>query len=196
MRRGYPNEGNIYNHRKGAHVVTLCAYLCILVASSCGVVAQEKPSALDLIRLAKSGSPELARSVSQTFNATELQAGTATKGHLSSFFLAIEAPSKPVLVIDGVPTELHPLPETALWYSVAEVPRQGAIHSFYYIKEGKHIGGTTDLPVFGRWPIWNPAYPQEHSPSHCCTQARFTTGCRLRIGSTFLPSTIQKFRLH
>jgi len=140
--------------------VILCLHLFTLLSSSFSQVTQEKPSALDLIRLAKSGSPELARTVSQAFNATELQSGTAARGHLSSFFFAIEAPSKPVLVIDGAPgPELHRLPETAVWYSVAEVPRQGAIHSFYYLREGKRFGGATDLPVFGPLAYLKPGVP-------------------------------------
>jgi enterochelin esterase-like enzyme len=139
----------------------LCLYLYILlVASNCTVVAQEKPGALDLFQLAKSGGPELAQSISQTFSATELRDGTAAKGHLSSVFFAIEAPAKPALVIDGAPgPELHPLPDTALWYSVAELPRQGAVHSFYYLKEGKRFGGTTDLPVFGPLAYLEPGVP-------------------------------------
>src|SRR5271165_4578481 len=97
-------------HMRGSALngVILCLHLFTLLSSSFSQVTQEKPSALDLIRLAKSGSPELARTVSQAFNATELQSGTAARGHLSSFFFAIETPSKPVLVIDGAPgPELH-----------------------------------------------------------------------------------------
>jgi enterochelin esterase family protein len=124
------------------------------------LVAQEKSSAPDLLRLAKTGSPELAQSISLTFSATELQAGTAAKGHLSSIFFAIEAASKPTLMIDGAPgPELRPLPNSALWYSVAEVPGQGTIHSFYYFKDGKRFGGSTDLPVFGPLAYLEPGVP-------------------------------------
>jgi enterochelin esterase-like enzyme len=129
----------------------LYLYLCaLLVAGACSGVAQDKPGALDLIKLSKSGSPELARGITETFKATDLREGTAVKGHLSSFFFAIDSPSKPILMIDGATgPELLPVPNTSLWYSVAELPKQGAIHSFFYLLQGKRFGGSTDLPVFG-----------------------------------------------
>jgi len=138
----------------------ICLCLSVLIASDCSLVAQEKPSALDLLRLAKSDSPELAQSISQAFSPADLQAGTVVKGHLSSVFFAIEASSKLTLMIDGAPgPELHPLPNTQLWYAVAEVPGQGTIHSFYYLKDGKRFGGTTDLPVFGPLAYQAPGVP-------------------------------------
>ena len=120
------------------------------MSGACSGIAQEKSSALDLIRPAKNGSPELARSVTQTFSAAELRAGTVAKGHLSSFFFAIDSASKPTLSIDGTQgPELQPVANTSLWYAVAELPRQGAVHSFFYLVQGKRFGGSTDLPAFG-----------------------------------------------
>lgn len=131
----------------------LYPYLCLcalLAAATVSGVGQEKPGALDLIRLANGGSPELAGSIGQSFTQKELQDGTAVKGHLSSLFFAIDAASKPVLMIDGERgPELHSVPKTSLWYSVADVAPQGAIHSFFYLIQDKRFGGTTDLPVFG-----------------------------------------------
>lgn len=144
----FPRSSGYNGQRRVARFGTCLT--SVLLAAACSAFAQQKTSALDLIRLAKNGGPELAQSVSQTFNATELQAGTAFKSHLSSVFFVIEAASKPLLMIDGViGPELHPLVGTALWYAVAEVPKQGATHSFFYLKDGKRFGGTNDLPVFG-----------------------------------------------
>lgn len=135
--------------------------LCLLLAGTCGVIAQDKPGALDLIRLAKSGSPELERSITQTFSATQLHEGTAAKGHLSSFFFAIEAASKPTLMIDGAPgPELQPVPNTTLWYAATELSKPGTVHSFFYLVQGRRFGGSTDLPVFG--PL---AYVEPNVPS-------------------------------
>jgi hypothetical protein len=133
-------------------------YLCILfVLCACNGVAQEKRGALDLIRLAKSGSPELARSITQAFNETQLHEGTAAMGHLSSFFFALEAASKPTLMIDGAPgPELQLVPNTVLWYAIAEISKQGAIHSFFYLVQGKRFGGSTDLPVFDSFAYLEP----------------------------------------
>ena len=84
------------NHRATLRTICVCA---LFMSGACSGIAQEKSSALDLIRPAKNGSPELARSVTQTFSAAELRAGTVAKGHLSSFFFAIDSASKPTLSI-------------------------------------------------------------------------------------------------
>lgn len=136
-------------------------YICVLfVACAFSAVAQQKSSALDIIQMAKSGSPELAHSIAQTFKASDLQQGTAAKGHLSSFFFAIDAASKPTLMIDGVPgPEMRSVTNTTLWYSVAEVPRLGAIHSYSYLVQGKRVGGSNDLPAFGALAYIEPGVP-------------------------------------
>jgi enterochelin esterase-like enzyme len=144
------------------HVISRFFVLVVslLLVSNCIVVAQEKVTALDLIREAKENSPNLAQSISQAFKPNELTDGTAFKSHLSSVLFAIEATSKPLLMIDGaLGPEFHPLPKSALWYAVAEVPKQGAIHSFFYLKDGKRFGGSNDLPVFSPLAYLEPDVP-------------------------------------
>jgi enterochelin esterase-like enzyme len=122
--------------------------LCVAVLATAGF-AQEKITTVELLRLAKSGGPDLARAIAQTFKPNELSDGTAVRGHLSSFVFAIEGESKPTLTIDGAAgPELHRLPDTKTWYAVAEIPKQ-EVHSFFYVKGGKHFGGSNDLPRFG-----------------------------------------------
>jgi enterochelin esterase-like enzyme len=126
-----------------------CFVLACILCSRSGT-AQEKLGALDLVRLAKSGSPELARSITQTFSPTQLKEGTAAASHLSSIFFAVEAASKPTLMIDGAAgPDLQAVPNSSLWYAAAEVPKQEAIHSFFYLVQGKRFGGSNDLAVFG-----------------------------------------------
>jgi enterochelin esterase-like enzyme len=154
------------NSKKALLSGILC--LCTILLANVFVVAQEKPSALDLIATAgtKSGNSELAAAIRQAFSTTQLQDGTAAKGYLSAFFFAMEASSKPVLMIDGAPgPELQPVPKTTLWYGVAEIQKQEAIHSFFYLIEGKRVGGSTDLPVFG--PL---AYLERNVPSGTLSQ--------------------------
>jgi enterochelin esterase-like enzyme len=130
--------------------IALACTLLVFVLCARSGAAQEKPGALELIRLAKSGSPELARSIGQAFSETQLKDGTAAVSHLSSAFFAIEAATKPALTIDGAAgPDLQPVANSSLWYAVAEVPKQGAIHSFYYLVDGKRPAGSNDLPVFG-----------------------------------------------
>jgi enterochelin esterase family protein len=142
-----------------------CALLAFILYALNGA-AQEKPGALDLVRLAKSGSPELARSITQTFSATQLKEGTAAISHLSSVFFAVGAASKPMLMIDGAAgPDLQAVANSSLWYATAEVPKQEAIHSFFYLVQGKRFGGSNDLPVFG--PL---AYVEAGVPSGTLSQ--------------------------
>jgi enterochelin esterase-like enzyme len=134
--------------------------ISLALLSHCVVVAQQKVSTPDLIRQAKDNSPQLAQSISQTFKPNELAEGTAFKSHLSSVFFAIDAPSQPTLLIDNAPgAELHAVLNTTLWYAVAEVQKQGAVHSFFYLKDGHHFGGSHDLPVFGPLAYLEPGVP-------------------------------------
>jgi len=136
-------------------------FLCTVLVTSTRVgFAQDKPSSIELLRLAKSGRPDLERSIRQAFNPNELRDGTAEKGHLSSFLFVIETASKPTLMIDGsAGPELKALSKTELWYSVAELPKQGSVHSFFYVIQGKHFGGTNDLPVFSALAYRGPDAP-------------------------------------
>ncbi len=135
----------------------LCTLYVAILATA--VLAQEKISAVELLRLANSGGPDLGRALAQTFKSNELVDGTAVRGHLSSFVFAIEAESRPTLTIDtATRPELRRLPDTKLWYAVAEIPKPG-VHSFFYIKDGKHFGGSTDLPVFGPLAYLQPGVP-------------------------------------
>ena len=93
----YPRSRNF-----GLHPLCGILFLCtLLLAGTRASFAQEKPSAIDLLRLAKSGSPALEQSLRPTFNANELRDGTASKGHLSSFLFVIETPSRPTLIVCG-----------------------------------------------------------------------------------------------
>ena len=146
------SRGNL--HRKAFFVSA------ILIACMGSSFSQEKTSAIDLIGLAKNNSPDLAGSIGRAFSAAQLKDGTAAKGHLSSFFFAVDASSKPSLVIDGSPgPELQPIANTSLWYAVAELPRQGVVHSFFYLVQGKRFGGSNDLPVFGPLAYLEPGVP-------------------------------------
>ncbi len=149
-----------YRRSFGHNHLREIAFFCALLVCSLNATAQQKPSALDLIRLAKSNSAELPAAVRQAFSPTQLQDGTAAKAHLSSLFFAIESSSKPTLMIDGAAgPELQGVRNTSLWYAVAELPKQGAIHSFFYLMQGKRFGGSNDLPVFGPLAYLEPGVP-------------------------------------
>jgi enterochelin esterase-like enzyme len=121
--------------------------------------AQEKITMVELLRLANTGGPDLARAITQTFKPNELADGTAVRGHRASFVFAIEAESTPTLTIDGAAgPALRSIPSTKLRYAVAEIPKQG-VHSFFYVKDGKHFGGNNDLPRFSPLAYLEPGVP-------------------------------------
>ncbi|HEY6388109.1 MAG TPA: alpha/beta hydrolase-fold protein [Candidatus Acidoferrum sp.] len=117
-------------------------------------LAAEKSTATQLIELAKSNSPALKDTITNTLDAKELKAGTAWVGRGADFFFAIEATSSPSLVIDGASgPPMQNLSGSDLWYAAARIEPVGKLHSFYYLlngsKDGATFGGRLDLPAFG-----------------------------------------------
>src|SRR5579872_6255708 len=79
-------------------VMKKAALLAILLVSY--VYGADKLSAPQLIQLAKSRSPRLEEAIRSSFEAKDLQAGTAWAGQGADFFFATEAASRPELAID------------------------------------------------------------------------------------------------
>jgi enterochelin esterase-like enzyme len=136
----------------------------ILVAAIVGVclvrAQAQHLSGRDLIALAQSNSPDLARAVTKTFSDADLKRGTAACGYLSSMLFVVSSANRPTIIIDNAPgPELKPLASTGLWYTVANVPGQGHIHEYFYTVDGKRFGGSTDLPVLGSESYLKPGVP-------------------------------------
>ena len=122
--------------------------------------ATEKSNATQLIELARSNSPNLRDAITATFDAKDLKDGTAWIARGPDFFFATEAPSKPEIFIDGTsgPQMLN-LPGSDLWYTPARVEPVGRLHSFYYLIQGKKVGGRLDLPAFSPESYRQPGVP-------------------------------------
>ena len=122
--------------------------------------ATEKSTATQLIELAKSNSPALRDAITASFDAKELKDGTAWIGRGPDFFFAIEAASKPSLVIDGASgPPMQNLSGSDLWYAPARIEPVGKLHSFYYLIDGTKFGGRLDLPAFGPLSYQQPGIP-------------------------------------
>ena len=120
----------------------------------------EKSTATQLIELAKSNSPALKDAITTTFDAKELKDGTAWIGHGADFFFAIEATSKPALLIDGAAgPQMQGLVGSDLWYAAARIETVGRLHSFHYVMNGAKFGGRLDLPAFGPLSYQQPGIP-------------------------------------
>jgi enterochelin esterase-like enzyme len=140
----------------------LAAILFLLLGGS--AFAAEKSTATQLIELAKTNSPALKDAITNTLDAKELKDGTAWVGHGPDFFFALEATSKPALLIDGAAgPQMQNLSGSDLWYATARIEPVGKLHSFYYIlngaKDGAKFGGRLDLPAFGPLSYQQPGVP-------------------------------------
>jgi enterochelin esterase-like enzyme len=130
----------------------------VLVMSGFGA---DRMTAPQLIELARSKPEALAKAITATFDSKELKTGSAWAGRASDFFFATEAVSKPLLVIDDSPgPQMQYLNGSGLWFTVAQIPQLGKLHSFHYLVNGATLGGRLDVPAFG--PL---SYPQAGVPS-------------------------------
>jgi enterochelin esterase-like enzyme len=120
----------------------------------------EKMTAPQLIELAKSRKPVLRDAITATFDVKNLKDGTAWTGHGPDFFFALEAPSRPALMIDGsAGPAMKSITGSSLWYAVARIEPVAKLHAFYYLVAGEKFGGRLDLPAFGPLSYLQPGVP-------------------------------------
>src|SRR5262249_35288759 len=120
----------------------------------------QKSNALQLIELAKSPGPALRDAINATFDAKDLQEGTAWSGHGPDFFFATHAATRPQLFIDTNPgTEMRALSGTDLWFAAARIEATGKLHSFHYVVNGAKFGGKLDMPAFTPLSYQQPGVP-------------------------------------
>src|SRR5271170_1522445 len=122
----------------------------LLISSGPSVRAQEKQTALQLIALANANGPALRDAIKASFDAKDLEGGTAWLGHGAEFFFATKASAKPVLMIDDTAgPEMRFLADSSVWYAPAHIAPLGKLHSFHYLVGGERFGGRLDVPVLG-----------------------------------------------
>jgi enterochelin esterase family protein len=129
-------------------LLVIFSFALIFAASPTPSVAQ-KSTALELIELSKSPGPALRDAITATFDAKDLQEGTAWSGHGPDFFFGTRAASKPQLMIDAAPgPQMQQLSGTDLWFATARIEAVGKLHFFHYLLDGKKFGGKLDVPAF------------------------------------------------
>jgi len=134
---------------------------CLALSVSAPGWGADKLTAPELIALAKAHAPELRAGIEATFDAKDLNEGTAWAGRGPEFFFAVEAATAPTLVVDeqpGLPMEAFP--DSQLWFGIAYVLPVGRLHQFHYVVGGTKFGGRLDMPAFG--PL---SYPLPGVPS-------------------------------
>jgi enterochelin esterase-like enzyme len=144
-------------HLKWLSVVGMTFLSCFEPTRS---IAAEKPTATQLVELAKGGSPALREAITSTFEAKDLKEGTAWAGRGSDFFFAVQTQAKPELFIDAAPgPQMRPIAGSDIWYSAAHIEQLGKLHSFYYLVNGTKFGGKLDVPAFGPLSYLQPGVP-------------------------------------
>jgi enterochelin esterase-like enzyme len=122
--------------------------------------APEKPTATQLIELAKSNSPSLREAIPAALDAKDLKEGKAWASRGPDFFFAGEAPAEPALVIDGAPgPPMRHLGDSTVWYAAARLEQLGTLHSFHYLLNGAQFGGSLDVPAFTAASYLQPGVP-------------------------------------
>jgi enterochelin esterase-like enzyme len=135
------------------------AFLFLVVAIS--VRGADKLTAPQLTTLAANNPAGLRDAIAATFDAKDVNAGTAWSGHGPSFFFVTAAPVRPQLLIDGsMGPEMQSVRGTDWWYAAAQIPAVGQLHEYHYLVNGSAFGGRIDLPAFG--PL---SYLQQEVPS-------------------------------
>jgi enterochelin esterase-like enzyme len=132
----------------------------LLLCLSTSAFAAEKLSAPQLIDLANRSDAGLKDAIAASFEAKNLEEGTAWAGHGPDLFFATEAGQEPTLVIDQrAPVAMKHIDGSKLWYAVAHVEPVGRLHAFHYVVNGADFGGRLDLPVFGPLSYLQPGVP-------------------------------------
>ncbi|GAC1630262.1 MAG: hypothetical protein NVS9B14_00660 [Candidatus Acidiferrum sp.] len=138
--------------------LVVCVALCLLIFVESSTA--QKSAAPQLLELAKSPGPALRAAITATFDAKDLQEGTAWSGHGPDFFFVTRAAAKPQLFIDAAPgPEMRSLSGTDLWFAVARIEDLGKLHSFHYLVNGAKFGGKLDLPAFTPLSYQQPGVP-------------------------------------
>ena len=122
--------------------------------------AAEKSNAAQLVAMAKAADPKLRDAVTATFEAKDLNEGTAWAGRGPDFFFAVATAAKPQLVIDDANgPAMQQIAGSDLWYTAARIEGLGKLHAFHYLINGTKFGGKLDLPAFTPLSYQQPAVP-------------------------------------
>jgi enterochelin esterase family protein len=122
--------------------------------------AADRPTTPQLIEMARHQSAGLEEALRATLGDDKLKKGTAFAGEGPDFIFAIEPEGRPELFVDDqVGAAMNRVRKTNLWFHTATL-RPGTVHGFYYIVNGEHTGGSTDVAAYGPDSYPKPGVPQ------------------------------------
>ncbi|MBV9404115.1 MAG: hypothetical protein JO211_02145, partial [Acidobacteriaceae bacterium] len=127
------------------------AFVFCLCLAAAPAWAAEKPSATELIELARANPGGALRdAITTAFSSDALTAGTAWAARAGNLFVAIESGPEPVLFIDNARgPEMQRVNGTAIWYAFTTELAVSRLHSFNYEINGARTGGSHDVPALG-----------------------------------------------
>jgi enterochelin esterase-like enzyme len=114
----------------------------VLLALTCAFAA--RPATLDVSQL----------------RTEDVKKGVAVLGIGSDFLWAFESEKQPALFIDDQPAPAMTRTRPDAPWTYAGKLKTGTSHSFYYMVDGRKVGGLTDVPAFGPDSYAQPGVPQ------------------------------------
>src|SRR5712692_8209353 len=122
---------------------------CAIAFTIITAQAADKPTAPQLIELARQKSHNLAEALGASLGEEKLNRGTAFAGEGPDFIWAVESEARPEIYIDD--RNAGPMARAGksnLWYHTGKL-QPGTVHGFYYMVNGARMGGSTDVPAYG-----------------------------------------------
>lgn len=121
-------------------------------------IAADAPGLLELAQTPN--NPQLRQALTTSIPEADLKKGTAVVDHGPDFLFALDTAGRPGIVLDEGPMhEMEKLPGSTLWIYPTKL-QTGISHSFYYLLDGAHFGGKTDLAAYLPESYEHPGVPQ------------------------------------
>ncbi len=133
--------------------------------------------ASSLISLIPAAASAAAPDISQ-LRTEDVKKGVAVAGNGSDFLWAFDSPKRPALFVDG--QTVGPMKRGGAngpWIYSGKL-KTGTSHSFYYMVDGKRVGGLTDVPAFGPDSYAQPGVPQGHLSEKMVHTSRIYEGMK------------------
>jgi len=145
--------------RTSIAVIALSAVLAFIPSPG---LAMERAAMDQLLAMAKArpDAPEFRQALIARLGDAAIKSGEAFDSNGPDFIWAVEAQSRPALVVDDQPAgPLQRIAGTDLWFRTGQLT-VGTSHRFHYVIDGRTFGGSVDVPAYGPLSYTRPDVPQ------------------------------------
>ena len=123
----------------------------------------------------------------------DVKKGVAVLEDGPDFLWAFESATRPTLFVDGKAMGPMKRARTGAPWTYAAKLETGTSHSFYYVVDGKHVGGLTDVPAFGPDSYSHAGVPQGRLSETLVQMSKLYPGMkseyRIYVPAQYDPST-------